>query len=124
MMKYLPVVLFVAMLVGIAVYFGRARLQPVTRMETNAALIWLIVRRVVCFGAAIVLFALAGVAVYYFMYRASSVSAPGMIGLVLVGAFGFILVHLGLYGTGDRRFDVTDDKPTHELRKNRYGWRW
>jgi Na+/H+-dicarboxylate symporter len=119
--ELLPFV-FVSVLVGISLYFKHARNRPVTRTERTAALIWLVLRRLVCFGAALPLLALAGLLVFY-MYR-TSISAMGIVGLLLTSAAAFILIYYGLYGSGDRRFDLAEDKPTHELRKKRYGWRW
>jgi len=121
-MKDLLALLFVAALVAIGIYFQSTRDSQPSAAERRAALIWLVMRRIVCFGAAALCIAAAAVAVYG-MSR-SSISTIAIVGVVLALSFAFILFHWGMYGTGHRRYDVKDDKPVHELRKKRYGWPW
>lgn len=121
-MKYFLPLLFVAAAVAVSFYFQSRRDSQPSATERLTALAWLIIRRIVCFGMALLCVAAAAL-VTYDMYR-SSISAAAIVGVVLALSFSFILVHWGMYGSGHRRYDVRDDKPVHELRKKRYGWRW
>jgi len=121
-MRELLPFLFPVALVAISIYFQSRRRSASSATERFAALAWLIIRRIVCFGAAAICLAAAG-ALVYSMFRAS-ISAIGVVGVVLALSFAFILGHWGMYGTGYRRYDVKDDRPVHELRKKRYGWPW
>jgi hypothetical protein len=104
-------------------WFQGGRHKPITRTERTVAMAWLIIRRVVCFFAALVSFALACLVVFQ-MVGTASVSALSIFGLVLACTFGFFFVHLGMYGTGHSRYNWTEDKAVHDARRKRYGWRW
>src|SRR5690349_2882035 len=114
-MKELLPFLFPAALVAISIFFRSRRNSTPSTAERLAAFAWLIIRRIVCFGAAGLCIVAAG-ALVYSMFRAS-VSAIGIVGIALALSFAFILAHWGIYGTGYSRYDVKDDRTVHELRK-------
>ena len=121
-MEAFLLLLFVAAPVGISIYFRSRREVPPTKVERRVAIIWLALRRIVCFGAAAILLAVACV-VAYSMIRGPA-TGTGILGTALAVSVACIFAHWGMYGTGYRRYDVTDDKPVHEWRKKRYGWPW
>ena len=121
-MRTLLIVLIVAALFGFHWYFESRRSRAPTSVERVLATAWLWIRRLVCFFATGLCALLAGLLVME-MFR-GKMPLTGIIGVVLAISFGFVTFHWGLYGTGLKRYDYQEDKPVHEQRKRRYGWRW
>ena len=120
-METLLLPLFVAALVGISIYF-QSRRGPAMIVERRVALIWLWLRRIVCFGAAALCASFVFVACYAML--TSPVTPLSVIGALLFLSLAYVFVHLGMYGMGRALSGVTDDKAVHESRKKRYGWPW
>ncbi len=117
----LPLALPAAML-GIHFYFQSRQGAPVGRVERFLATVWLWIRRIVCFGA-------AGLCVFgaaFVIHGAvvGSASLKTAIGVVLLLSTAGLFFHWGRYGAGYNRVDLSEDRPVHESRKRRYGWRW
>lgn len=111
---------FIASLVAIHLYFRTREGKPVTAMERGLATGWLWVRRVVCFfAAAICLLGAVALVVHGVLV---GIDVLLVVGVVLLLALGGVCVHWGWVGMGQRRYDVSDDRPVHEERKRRYGW--
>lgn len=108
--------------IAIAAYFKSRQDSAPSRTERVAAMLWLLFRRIVCFSAA-ALCLMGSVLVAYSML-ASSATWIGAIGIAVALSFSFIFAHLGMYGSGKKRYDVTEDRPVHDARRKRYGWRW
>ena len=120
MPDFLPF-LFPAALIAVALYFRSRQGHAPTGTERRAALAWLLLRRLVCFSACL----LCVVAVALCGYAAlQSMSATAAIGAVLALSMSFVFAHWGMYGTGRPHSSMADDKPVHEARRKRYGWRW
>lgn len=120
MPDFLPF-LFPAALIAVAVYFRSREGHAPTSTERRAALAWLLLRRLVCFSASLLCVVVAALCGYAAL---QSVSAMAMIGSVLALSMAFVFAHWGRYGTGRPHSSVADDKPVHEARRKRYGWRW
>lgn len=111
-----------AVLLGIHFYFQTRQSRPVGRVERILATVWLWVRCIVCFGA-------AGLCVFGALFAiydavANSVSLTTLAGVVLSLAMAALFFHWGRYGAGYSRADLSEDRPVHEARRKRYGWRW
>lgn len=120
-MRQLVVLALVAVLVGVHRYFRSRANQPPSAMERRLALGWLWVRRVVCYFAAAICL-LAGFALVAHGLL-TQFDAMLIVGTVLMLALAGVFTHWGVYGMGLRRYDSSDDRPTHLARKQRYGWR-
>jgi hypothetical protein len=107
----LPFVLF-------AGYFA-TRSATASSTEKRLARAWIIMRRLICFTAALVL-GLIAVCGFVLGFKSRD------LGAFAFGAFFGLLAIFsawtGAYGAGNRRA-FSDDKPTHEERKARYGWK-
>ncbi|TBR36444.1 MULTISPECIES: hypothetical protein [Dyella] len=120
-MKQLVVIAFVALLVGVHWYFRTRADKPVSAVERGLATGWLWVRRITCFFAAAV--ALLGALSLIAHGILTDVDMMLIIGTVLLLALAALFTHWGVYGMGVRRYDTRDDRPVHEARAKRYGWR-
>ena len=103
----------------IAGYFAsRSRQQP-SRTERVLARTWLFFRRAVCFVGATCMGVLsAGMLVSAVTKHDSGAAFASGFFLLLCGVF----VWWGIYGAGYRR-TFSDDRPVHEERRKRYGWK-
>lgn len=114
--------LFVAALIGVHAYFHSRRHRPPSKVERGLAMLWLVIRRLLCFSMTLLLW---GGAVYMGYLVLTRTASPSLLwwcaGLL---PFGYIFLHLGLYGAGYKRYDWSEDKSVHAERKRRYGWRW
>ncbi|WP_139074407.1 hypothetical protein [Xanthomonas bromi] len=114
--------LCVAAMLGVHVYFHSRRYRPPSRVERGLAMLWLVIRRLLCFSVALSFWGGAVYMGYLVLTRAASPSLLWWSAGLL--PFGYILLHLGLYGAGHKRYDWNEDKKVHAERKRRYGWRW
>jgi len=117
---FLPII-FVAGLIGVHYYFQSRRSVTASTTEKVLATAWLWVRRLVCFFA--VFLCLCGSLYAFYCLGTGAFSAMTIVGLAASIAFGYIFLHYGIYGAGLSRFSFSEDKPVHEQRKKRYGWR-
>jgi hypothetical protein len=116
----LEVIVVVALLMMIPLYFeSRASKEP-SGTERFFARIWLIVRRSLCFVAALMFgaVAIAGLLGLFGIVKA----APPWHMALFSAAVAAALVWWGVFGAG-RSKGFSDDRPEHERRKHRYGWR-
>ncbi|WP_349656405.1 hypothetical protein [Xanthomonas sp. 10-10] len=121
MESFIPIA-FVIALLWVHFYFESRRHKKPDRLERFFAGLWLLIRRVLCFGMALAFWGGSGYVVYQVASRSVPVSSLFWLGLLL--PIGYLFVHWGIYGRGYRQYDFLDDKPVHEERKKRYGWRW
>lgn len=121
-MPELLTLVVVGLFIAIAAYFKSRQHAAPSRTERVAAMLWLLVRRLVCFSAAALCLLGSGLMAYSMV--ASSATWIGAIGIAVALPFAFIFAHLGMYGGGRYRYDMRDDRPVHEARRKRYGWRW
>lgn len=112
----------VAALFGVHYYFQSRRGKPPSKVERFFAAVWLLVRRVSCFGMAFCLWGGGGVLIYRIVVGAAPLLSLFWLGILV--PIGYLFVHWGIYGRGYKKYDVLDDKPVHDERKKRYGWRW
>jgi hypothetical protein len=111
-----------AALFGIHAWFRSRQGAPPGRVERFLATSWLLIRRIVCFGA-------AGLCVFgaVFVVRGAVLGGAGLmtpVGVLLLLSVAGLFFHWGRYGAGYRRGDLSEDRPVHESRRKRYGWRW
>ncbi|WAH64316.1 hypothetical protein [Xanthomonas hortorum] len=121
-MDILIPLVFVAALFGVHFYFQSRRHKQPSRLERFFAGLWLLIRRVACFGMALIFCGGGVYAVYQVAFEAAPLSTLFWLGFWL--PIGYIFFHWGVYGRGYKQYDFLDDKPVHEGRKKRYGWRW
>jgi hypothetical protein len=106
--KALFIFTFVAVLLGISYYFGsRKSLEP-SKTEKIAALIWLIIRRIVGFVGTIFFF---GVAIKYLFF--SEVLLHAFWPSIAVIAAGIFCIWVAVYGQGWNRIAWKDDVALH-----------
>lgn len=111
-----------AALLGIHGWFRSRRGTPPGRVERFLAASWLLIRRIVCFGA-------AGLCVFgaVFVIRGAVLGSASLmtpVGVLLLLSVAGLFFHWGRYGAGYRRGDFGEDRSVHESRRKRYGWRW
>lgn len=103
----------------IAGYFA-TRVGPPSSTERRLARAWVIFRRFVCFTTALVVGLISafgiGVAV---KTRSLEVFWFG----AFFGVLAVLAAWTGAYGAGKSGRTFSDDKPVHEERKARYGWK-
>ncbi|WP_153066902.1 hypothetical protein [Xanthomonas arboricola] len=121
-MDILIAFLFVAALIGVHAYFHSRRHLPPSKVERGLAMLWLVIRRLLCFSMALLFWGGAAYMGYLVLTRAASPSLLWWSAGLL--PFGYIFLHLGLYGAGYKRYDWNEDKSVHAEHKRRYGWRW
>ena len=121
-MRALFTITILAAFIGFCWFFESRRSRPPSVAESALATAWLWFRRLVCFIATSLCALVAGLLLVQIVR--GEMPLTGIIGVVLAVAFGFIIFHWGLYGMGRKRYDFLEDKPIHEERKRRYGWRW
>lgn len=114
-------IIFVAVLIGIQYYFQSRRSLTASKTEKVLATVWLWIRRLVCFLAAFL--CLCGSLYAFYCVWTGAFFAMTIVGMAAGVAFGYIFLHYGMYGSGFSRFNFSEDKPVHEQRKKRYGWR-
>jgi hypothetical protein len=105
-------------LVFMVIYFS-TRSGPASSLERRIARTWLFVRRCICFTVALVCGGLAVLAMVaaYRTHRLELLTVSAF-----VGVLGALAAWIGAYGAGNRR-GFADDRPLHEERKARYGWK-
>jgi hypothetical protein len=103
----------------VAGYFS-TRIGPASSTERRLARAWIIFRRFVCFTTALVV---GSIAAFGFVLAFKSRS-PEMFGFAaFFGALALLAAWTGAYGAGNSGRTFSDDKPIHEERKTRYGWK-
>lgn len=122
MMEIVISLAFVAALCGVHAYFHSRRDKPPSMWERLFAGIWLVMRRVLCFGMAFCFWGGSCALIYQIAIKATPLSSLLWLGFLV--PLGYLFVHWGLYGRGYKKHDFTDDRRAHEARKKRYGWRW
>lgn len=101
---------------GIPCYFmARSKLAP-TRTETLLARVWLTFRRLVCFIGALLFGAVA------LLTAVKEGFSQEWLGILFMSLFALAFAWWGVFGAGERR-TWSDDKPMHQARKKRYGWK-
>jgi hypothetical protein len=108
------------LLMLIPLYFESRRDNEPTGSERFLARTWLFVRRCLCFLAAMLFGALAihGVLGLVGVTRDS----PPLGVALFSGAMAGVFIWWGIFGAGRSR-TFSDDRPEHERRRRRYGWR-
>jgi len=110
----------IALFIGIDVYVRARANRPPDRLERALALAWLIIRRTLCHGMAALMTALAGGMGWAVLDRKAP--AGNLLGSLALVVFALICVHWGRFGRGYST-SALDDKPVHERRRRRCGWR-
>lgn len=112
---------FVAALIGISWFFHSRRSKPPSALETAAANIWLLIRRLVGFAGAL-FFVVVAIGNVFLSSEVTLLACIGSAMLFLVLA-GFC-VWVAIYGQGPHRYELRDDVALHRENKSRYRWRW
>jgi hypothetical protein len=113
------IALFILIL-GIPLYFMTRADRPASDNERALAKGWVVFRRMVCFGAALLF---GGAAVRALVGILLGEPVHVMLGLFAgCAAIACACIWTGIYGAGRSR-NHSDDREEHERRKIRYGWK-
>lgn len=110
---------FLAVPILISYYFNSRKSKIPSSSEKIVASVWLLIRRLVCFSAAIFLGGLAILIVIFSDFTFQSFGAS--FAFIVVSAF---CIWVGFYGQGWKRADWKDDVALHNQNKARYKWPW
>lgn len=121
-MRALIVTLVLMTLAALPMYFRSRAASLPTKGERGLALAWLWLRRAVCFFAA-ALFLVCAVLLSYDV-AIGKMPTIALLGVLVLLGIAWLCVHYARYGAGYSRYDFWEDKPLHEQRRKRYGWRW
>lgn len=108
------------LLLLIPLYFESRRDKEPTGNERLLARAWLFVRRCLCFLAAMLFGAVAIHGVLGFVGVTGA--SPPLGAALFSGAMSGVFFWWGIFGAGRFR-SFSDDRPEHERRRRRYGWR-
>ncbi len=109
----------IAVPILISYYFSSRKAIVPSNIEKTAASIWLFVRRLVCFSAAIFFGALSILLVFFAELSIKGIGAS--LASIVVAA---ICIWVAVYGQGWNRSDWKDDVALHKQNKARYKWPW
>lgn len=112
----LKVWFWVSVAIAIPCYFMARSKHAPSRTEAILARVWLTFRRLVCFSGA----AFFGAGAVFAVVTRGFASA--WVGIVILSLFALAFAWWGVFGTGESRA-WSDDRPSHEARKRRYGWK-
>ncbi len=115
---------FTALIAWVAYLESRPQDGAPTGTETRLATAWLLVRRIVAYGGALIFTLFALVMAVYGVYGAPE-QGPWVVALeaLVLLALALCFVWFARVGRG-HTYDYRDDMAAHERRKRRYGWRW
>ena len=115
---------FTALIAWVAYLESRPQSQTPTRTETRLATAWLLVRRIVAYGGALI-FALFALLMALYLAYGTPEQGPWVVALevVVLLALSLCFVWFARVGRGHTD-DYRDDTAAHEQRKRRYNWKW
>jgi heme/copper-type cytochrome/quinol oxidase subunit 3 len=100
-------------------YFKSKQADSPSKTEKTMALLWLVLRRTVCFIAAVP-FLGAGIKLMFF----SEMNFNNVSGSLITLLMGASFLWVGFYGQGWTQRALKDDVALHKKNKHRYRWRW
>ena len=101
-------------LFAIPCYFASRRNEVPSEAERFLARAWQLFRRILCFLTAAIFIGGA-----IFVWKDPK---GGWLPALFMGSMALAFIWWGIFGAGESR-SFTDDRPLHEARKKRYGWK-